>query len=151
MRVVGGNNVGRFKVECEVANDDDLARGRHGVLPADRVRRQTISGVVDPGGAMLVLPDAVVKELGLRVGNKIKVRYADGRRAQRREAKGVYVELLGRNTIFDALIEPKRDTALIGAIVLEALDLLVDSRPARLVPRDPHGPIYQIYALLFLF
>jgi predicted aspartyl protease len=144
MRVVGGNNVGRFNVEFEVANNDDLALVRHGVLPADRVRRQTISGVVDPGAAMLVLPEAVVKELGLRLGNKIKVRYADGRRAQRREAKGVYVELLGRNTIFDALIEPKRDTALIGAIVLEALDLLVDSRRARLIPRDPHGPIYEI-------
>src|SRR5260370_32483943 len=104
----------------------------------------TIAGVVDPGAAMLVLPQAVVKELGLPVGGKIKVRYADGRRAQRREAKGVHVELLGRDAVFDALIEPKRDTGLIGAIVLEALDLLVDSRRSRLIPRDPDGPFYEI-------
>jgi predicted aspartyl protease len=93
---------------------------------------------------MLVLPQAVVKELGLPVGGKIKVRYADGRRAQGREAKGVHVELLGRDAVFDALIEPKRDTGLIGAIVLEALDLLVDSRRSRLIPRDPDGPFYEI-------
>ena len=144
MRSKGANGVGRFSVEFEVANNDDLALVRRGLLPAGQVRRQTISGVVDPGAAMLVLPQAVVKQLGLPLGDKIKVRYADGRRAQRREAKGVYVELLGRNTTFDALVEPKRDTALIGAIVLEALDLLVDSRRARLVPRHPDGPIYEI-------
>ena len=32
MRVVGGNNVGRFSVDFEVANNDDLALVRHGVL-----------------------------------------------------------------------------------------------------------------------
>jgi hypothetical protein len=74
----------------------------------------------------LVLPQAVVKRLGLRLGDKINVRYADGRRAQPRESEGAYLELLGRHDTFKALVEPKRDTALIGAIVLEALDLLVD-------------------------
>jgi hypothetical protein len=39
--------------------------------------------------------------------------------------------------VFDATVEPKRKTALIGALVLEALDFLVDSRHERLVPRDP--------------
>jgi len=143
-RVVGGKPAGRFSVEFEIANNDDLALVRRGVLPADQVRRQTISGVVDPGAAMLVLPKTIVKELGLRLGRKIRVRYADGRRAQRQEAKEVHVELLGRDATFDALIEPKRDTALIGAIVLEALDLLVDSRRSRLIPRDPEGPFYEI-------
>ena len=144
MRTIGANGVGRFSVEFEVANNDDLALARRGMLRADQVRRQTISGVVDPGAAMLVLPQAVVKQLGLPLGDKIKVRYADGGRAQRREAENVYVKLLGRHFTFNALVEPKRDTALIGAIVLEALDLLVDCRDQRLVPRDPSGPIYEI-------
>jgi predicted aspartyl protease len=136
--------VGRFSVDFEVANNDDLALVRRGLLPADQVRRRTVSGVVDPGAAMLVLPQAVVKQLGLPLGNKVRVRYADGHRAQRREAEAVYVELLGRHNTFTAVIEPKRDTALIGAIVLEALDLLVDNRRARLIPRHPAGPLYEI-------
>jgi predicted aspartyl protease len=127
-----------------VANNEDLVRAKDGTLPRDRVRRMTISGVVDPGAAMLVLPQAVVKQLGLPLGDKIKVRYADGRRAQRREAEAAFVELLGRHDTFKALIEPKRHTALIGAMVLESLDLLVDTRRQRLIPRDPHGPIYEI-------
>ncbi len=144
MRTQGVNGVGRFSVEFKVANNEDLVRAKDGTLPRDRVRRMTISGVVDPGAAMLVLPQAVVKQLGLPLGDKIKVRYADGRRAQRREAEAAFVELLGRHDTFKALIEPKRDTALIGAMVLESLDLLVDTRRQRLIPRDPHGPIYEI-------
>jgi len=144
MRSQGANGVGRFSVDIEVANNDDLALVRRGLLPPDQVRRETIPGVVDSGAAMLMLPQAVVKRLGLPLGNKVKVRYANGRRAQRREAKGVLLRLLGREDTFTAIIEPKRENALIGAIVLEALDLLVDCKTQQVVPRDPAGPIYEI-------
>jgi predicted aspartyl protease len=144
MRSTGANGVGRFIVEFEVANNDDLAVARRHKLPAGQVRRQTIRGVVDSGATRLVLPAAVVKQLGLPLGDKIKVRYADGRPAVRREATEVFVKLLGREGLFSAIVEPKRDTALIGAIVLEDLDLLVDCVAQQLVPRDPSGAIYEI-------
>ena len=145
MRARGGNGVGRFSVEFDVANYGDLILMQRGQMPLDQVRRETIRGVVDSGAAMLVLPQAVVKRLGLPVGNDlVKVRYTDGRRARRRKAEGVYVELLGRHDTFTAIIEPKRETALLGAIVLEALDLLVDCQNNRVVPRDPGGAIYEI-------
>jgi hypothetical protein len=76
----------------------------------------------------------VAKALGLRTGNTIKVSYADGRKAQRRQAEGAYVELVGRHGTFTAIVEPRRKTALIGAIVLEDLDLLVDCQHQRLIP-----------------
>jgi predicted aspartyl protease len=144
MRQTGANGVGRVSVDLEVANNDDLALVRRGLLPADEVRRETIPGVVDSGAAMLVLPQAVVKPLGLPLGNRVTVRSADGRRAQRREAKGVSLKLLGREDTFTAIVEPKPPNALIGAIVLEALDLLVDCKAQRVIPRDPRGAIYEL-------
>ncbi|MGO9465718.1 MAG: retroviral-like aspartic protease family protein [Isosphaeraceae bacterium] len=144
MPAKGANGVGRCSVEIEVANNDDLALVRRGLLPPDRVRRETIQGVVDSGATKLALPEAFVKRLGLPLGDKTKVRYADGRRVQRREAEGAYVKLLGRHDTFSAIVEPRRDTALIGAMVLEGLDLLVDCTAQRVVPRDPRGAIYEI-------
>ncbi len=44
----------------------------------------------------------------------------------------------------DQISEPKRETALIGAIVLEDLDLLLDCVGQRVIPRDPRGAIYEI-------
>jgi predicted aspartyl protease len=144
MKTKGANGVGRFSVEFEVTNYGDIIRATDGTLAPDQVRRLTISGVVDPGATKLVLPQAVVTQLGLPLGDKINVRYADGRRAKRHEAEGAYVKLLGRHDTFSAVVEPKRTTALIGAMVLEGLDLLVDPRRQRLIPRDPHGAIYEI-------
>jgi predicted aspartyl protease len=122
----------------------DIVKAQEGSLPPDQVRRLIVRGWADPGAATLVLPKGVANELGLRLTGPINVRYADGRRAQRRRAEGVYVGLLGRHDVFTAIVEPKRDSALIGAIVLEALDLLVDCKDQRLVPRDPSGPVYEI-------
>jgi len=144
MQAKGANGVGRFSVELEIANNDDLALARRGLLPPDQVRRETIHGVVDSGATKLVLPQAVVKRLGLPLCDKIKVRYADGRKVQREGAEGVYVQLLGRHGTFTAIVEPRRKTALVGAIVLEDLDLLVDCTAQRVVPRDPRGAIYEI-------
>jgi hypothetical protein len=49
----------------------------------------------------------------------------------------VEVNLLNRNGVFRAIVEPERTSALIGAIVLEDMDFVVDCRQQRLVPRDP--------------
>jgi predicted aspartyl protease len=140
----GGGKLGRFSVEIELANNDDLALARHGVLPKAQVRRLTVSGLVDPGATRLVVPKAVVDKLGVPLGKKIKVGSADGRTAQRHVAEGVYLELLGRHSIFTAIVEPHRTTALIGAIVLEDLDLLVDCKNERVLPRDPKGETFEI-------
>jgi predicted aspartyl protease len=144
MRTRGADDVGRFSVDIELANYGDLEMVRRGLLPPDQVRRETIRGVVDSGAVRLVLPEDVVKRLGLPMGGSIPVRYADGRRARRKQTKGVFARLLDRDGTFTAIVEPKRETALIGAIVLEDLDLLVDCTQQRLVPRDPSGPLSEI-------
>jgi clan AA aspartic protease len=129
--------VGRFAVPVKIANNDDLARVRLGLLEPAKVRQITVDGVVDSGAARLVLPRKIVESLGLPNAGKVRVQYADGRRAIRDKVKEVYLEIMGRDGTFSAIVEPKRRTALIGAIVLEELDYLVDCANHRLVPRDP--------------
>jgi hypothetical protein len=46
----------RFYVTFEVANNDDLAAARRGDLEPHKVRRVTLSGLVDSGATRLVLP-----------------------------------------------------------------------------------------------
>jgi predicted aspartyl protease len=138
------SGMGRFSVEFEVANYEDIAALRRKTIKPEQVRRITIRGVVDSGAARFVLPKSVVQQLDLPVTGKVKVRYADGRNATRTAAQGAFVELLGRHGTFSAIVEPKREEALIGAIVLEELDLLVDCTHQRLVPRDPRYVISEI-------
>ena len=129
--------MGRFAVGIELANNRDLLKAEDGELPEEKVRRIQIRGVVDTGASRLVIPKSVVEQLGLKVTGKVGVRYADGRRAVRSVVDNVHVSLLGRSSVFKATVEPKRDSVLIGAIVLEDLDFLVDPQQERLLPRDP--------------
>jgi len=143
MRSAGANGVGRFSVEFEVANPFDIADEQRGLLPAERVRRLTIRGVVDSGATKVVLPGKIAKQLGLPHLGKVKVRYANNQTATR-ETVTVHVHLLGRDGTFTAVVEPNRRSALIGAIVLEDLDFLVDCTHQRLRPRNPRFIISEI-------
>jgi predicted aspartyl protease len=144
MRTTGANGVGRFSVGLIVANYDDMVQARHGSLDQGKVRRLTLAGIVDSGASRVVVPLGVARRLGLQSTDKVRVRYADGRTAMRSAVKDVYLEILRRNGVFTATIEPNRRSILIGAIVLEDLDLLVDCKHRRLIPRDPRYIIAEI-------
>lgn len=144
MKKHGVNGMGRFSVEVDLANYVDMGEADRGHLAKDKVRRIKIKGVVDSGAARVVIPASVAKELGLKTTGSVKVRYADRRTATRPMVEGLYLELLGRHSVFNATVEPKRETMLIGAIVLEDLDLLVDCTKQRLYPRDPKQIVSEI-------
>jgi len=91
-----------------------------------------------------VLPQRVVDALELRVEGETTVRYTDGRREKRPLVGNVWLELLGRHGVFSAVVEPERSDALIGAIVLEELDLLVDCTTQSLYPREPDSILTEI-------
>jgi predicted aspartyl protease len=144
MVIAKGNKVGRFSVEVELANYDDLARARAGDIPQAQVRRLSAQGVVDSGATRLVLPESIAEQLGLRRSGPVNVRYADGRTAAREMAHAIQLTYFGRSSVFNAVIEPGRDSILIGAIVLEDLDLVVDCANQTLTPRDPDRIVSEI-------
>lgn len=140
----GEQEMGRFEVEFEVANNIDVVMAGQGQLDPKDVRRVRISGLVDCGATRLVLPASVVEELGVPKAGTTKTKYADGRISQRDVVDEVRVTLLNRSRVFDAIVEPKRQTALIGAIVLETLDFVVDCTIQKLVPRDPKQIVSEL-------
>ena len=133
----GDKVMGRVSVELVIVNNRDLQAVAVGALPPEKVRRFQLEGVVDTGATHLVLPKDVADRLGLPKVGDVGIRYADRRSATRTLVEQVGVELLGRRSTFEAILEPDRTTVLIGAVVLETLDLLVDCTHNRLYPRDP--------------
>jgi predicted aspartyl protease len=136
--------MGRFSVEVELANNFDFLRAKAGEIRPDQVRKVRVRGVVDSGATRLVISEAVARQLGLEMSASTTVRYADGRTAQRAIADQIHLTYGGRQSVFNAIVEPGRDSALIGAIVLEDLDFLVDCANQRLQPRDPKQIISEV-------
>lgn len=140
----GANGVGRFSIDVVISNDRDIIMAEEGALAPDKVRIVKTKGVVDSGAARVVLPKSLVQQLGLAVSGKVKVKYADGRSTTKETVSHVRIEIQGRFGIFTAVVEPKRTDPLIGAIVLEDLDFLIDCLHQRLVPRDPRFVVSEI-------
>ena len=136
--------MGRVQIEIGLANNRDVQLWNAKMIPAEKVRRTRIQAVIDTGANHLVLPTAVAEALGLPKIGDIGVRYADGRAARRDTVDQVELELVGRTGTFRASLEPDRTTALVGAIVMEDLDLLVDCGKQIVFPRDPDRIITEI-------
>ena len=111
--------MGRFSVEVEVANQDDVADARRGRLAPARIRRAKLQGIVDSGAAQLVLPLALAKQLGLPIKEKkIRVRYADGRKGNRSEAESVRIDRLpGKSTVGVEVPNDERATIMLRDLV----------------------------------
>jgi predicted aspartyl protease len=129
--------MGRVIVEVMLANNRDVQNAATGALPPEKVRRFQLEGVVDTAATILVIPKDVADRLGLPSAGEAVIHYADRCSVTRPLVEQVELELLGRHGTFKAIVEPDRTTALIGAIVLEDLDFLVDPAKQRLFPRDP--------------
>lgn len=128
---------GRIAMPITLANNEDLILAEAGAIPEDQIRRVTIEGAVDTGATRLVIPESVATQLGLPLSGQAKALYADNRSTSKPLVDQVHVTLLGRQSVFKALVEPDRKDALIGAIVMEDLDFLVDCTNQKLYPRDP--------------
>ncbi len=93
-----------------------------------------VDSKINTGATLLVLPEKVVKELDLPVIRQQNVKYANEEVQERDVVWGVEVTLCNRTGVFEAIVEPKKNYALIGAVVMEALDLIVEPRSLGVYP-----------------
>jgi clan AA aspartic protease len=114
----------------------DEVRARSGEIPRDAVRVYEADALVDTGAVRSVIPVHVRERLGLLVLGQRLAEYADGRKDSVDVTGPIIFEVLGRDTLEEALV--LGDEVLIGQTVLEKLDLLADSQGRRLVPNPAH-------------
>lgn len=131
-------------MHLELANSDELGAANVGRMPMSEVRTAEIEGWVDTGAVHLVLPQTIVEQLGLKPAGQTRATLADGTVRIRDYVKNVWVSLNGRDGVFRAIVEPGRDDALIGAVILEELDLYVDPVTGTCHPRHPNAMISEM-------
>lgn len=104
-------------------------------------------GIVDTGAIQMAIPQNIFNELKLiKSRKKVPVEYANGEIQEKEVALGLRVEIMERDTVVTAIIEPQGKEILIGMIVLEGLDLWVDSKNGKLIPNpeSPDRPLYKM-------
>jgi clan AA aspartic protease len=124
--------VGQVKALVTFRNAREVVMASLGHLAPERIHTYTAEALIDTGTLRSVLPPAVADHLGLLRLTRTGTQLADGRWGEAERTEPVYVELHGRQTVLEALV--MGDHVLLGAMVLEGLDLVVDCARGQLVP-----------------
>ena len=124
--------MGQLHVPVTLTNTRELVLVRIGHLDASQVHTVTTEALVDTGAMHLILPDTLADQLGLLRLRTQTMTMADGRDGVYAQTEPVTIELLGRAWEVGAVVMGQ--TVLLGAIVLEGLDLAVDCTRGTLLP-----------------
>jgi clan AA aspartic protease len=135
--------MGLVYADIQLANGDDLALVRRGFLRVGEVRRVHIEALVDSGAYMLSINEAVKAQLGLETLDTTAAELADGTRVQLDVVGPIEVRFENRRTQVEALVLPGEQEMLLGAIPMEAMDVVIDPRQRRLIVNPAHPNIAE--------
>lgn len=140
----GEFDMGEIRVRVKITNAVDEALARTGRLPPDQVRSYEADAMVETGAIMSVIPPHIAEKVGAGVRGQRVARYADGRTESVGVTGGLLFDVMGRDTLEEALI--LGNEVLIGQTLLEKLDLLADCTNRRLVPNPAHPdqPVFRV-------
>ena len=128
--------MGAVRVTVRLSNAADMALVRRNLMRPEEIRVVEADALVDTGAVTFVLPSLVVERLGLVRPFKQVAENADGRRGEVDVTEPVFVELMGRHTVEEALVLGSE--VIIGQTILEKTDLFVDCRQKCLLPNPAH-------------
>jgi clan AA aspartic protease len=128
--------MGEVRVQVKLVNPLDEMLVRRGNLSPQQIRTYQADALVDSGAVRTVIPPHVLQALGLQISRSQVAEYADGRKDVVGLSEPLKIEIMGRDTVDEALV--LGDEVLIGQTVLEKLDLLIDCAGRRLIPNPAH-------------
>jgi predicted aspartyl protease len=118
-----------------------------GYLETGKVRTEKVKVLADSGCTILALPQDLVERLGLTIKREgVIVTCADERKEERPIAGTLTVRVGDRSIETDCVVNPPASEPLLGQIILERLDLLVDCKEGKLIPRpeSPYLPMLKL-------
>jgi clan AA aspartic protease len=135
--------MGTFKEEVTLANAGDKVRVECGLLK--EIRTLTLDAMPDTGAWTLVINEETREKLGLGIMETSESTLADGKTDTYDVTEGVTIRWKNRSTVLPAVVVPDAKDILLGALPLEAMDLMVDPVHQRLAGAHGDKPLHILY------
>ena len=130
--------MGRTPEKVSIQNSLDVYDAALGKLAENAIRTAEVEAIVDTGAAYLCLPPAIVAQLGLRYSRSRFVQTANGR-AERKIFAGAQYTIGERTSEMPVMQNDEETPPLIGYLVLQDLDFVVDPNSEKLIPNPEHN------------
>jgi hypothetical protein len=131
-----------FTEEITLTNAGDISAARNGLIPDTKIRSVTLAAMPDTAAWTMVINETTRQLLGLTVEGSIGATLADGSTATYNQTEAIKIQCQNRSTTQQALLVPDADDILLGALPLEAMDLMVDPVNERLVGVHGEQPLH---------
>jgi len=131
--------MGLVYAEISLKNAWDITNARHKIITEPEIRQTTVTAIVDTGAATLVINQAICQRLGLEVVDIYNAELADGSAQTYDLTEPVQIQWKDRRTTCQAVVAPNANDVLLGAIPLEAMDLIVNPSKRELI--GAHGDV----------
>jgi clan AA aspartic protease len=131
--------MGEIKLHLKLENDGDVFLYESGKIGKQEIRHIEAEALVDTGAVMLLLPQDVVEELGLKKTDKAIVSLANDEKVEMDIAGTISLTANNRRMKTDCLVGPPLCEPLVGQLILERLDLIIDPLRQTVTPR-PESP-----------
>jgi len=129
--------MGRVIEKIIVKNYGDMIEATKGIISESQIRKVEVDAIVDTGATYVCLNRNDIETLGLPFHNIVNIKTANGK-ASRRTFKGAEIELNDRTFVMEVMENDDATPALIGYLLLEALDFVVDPKIQRVIPNPAH-------------
>jgi len=135
-----------FKEEITLENILDRGFANHGYIKENEIRTLKVEAMPDTGAWTLVINEDVRQKLGLTIEETSISTLADGKANTYNVTEGVKIRWKNRSTILPAVVVPNAKDILLGALPLEAMDLMVDPVNEKLVGVHGDQPLHVLYS-----
>lgn len=129
--------MGRVTEKLLVKNYVDVANASAGIIKPEQIRMLETDAIVDTGATYVCLSRKNIETLGLPFHNTINIKTANGK-ARHSTFEGAKIELKGRSFVMEVMENNEDTPALIGYLLLEALDFVVDPKTQSVIPNPAH-------------
>jgi clan AA aspartic protease len=129
--------MGLVRTEITMKNAEDIISVKMGLIPEQEIRQVTVNALVDSGAWTMVINESTREQLGLEAERVAPGVLADGTKSQYKVIGPLEIAWKDRAYLGEALVVPNAEENLLGAIPLEALDLMINPRTEEVV--GAHG------------
>jgi clan AA aspartic protease len=137
--------MGMVYEEITLKNASDVSNCDRGLIKESEIRQITVQALVDTGASTVVITEEIREKLGLVIRGKRPATLANSRKEMCKVTDAVEIIWKSRSTMIPALVVPGNGKVLLGAIPLEAMDLIVD--PSKQVLIGAHGEEIMTYIM----
>ena len=114
--------------EIILKNEIDSAFAEKGYIKEDEIRQMTVEAIVDTGAWTIVINEETCEKLGLEDQGVGEATLADGQKAEYPMAGPLEIWWKNRSFVCCALVIPDAPETLLGALVLEGMDLTINPK-----------------------